>query len=242
MLEEAWIMTAAILAAAGVIKGLTGIGYATCAIPMLAFLFGLKEAMTLVILPTLAVNLIAVVSTERPAATCWRFWPLLISLPAGVALGLLISAMIDPRHASVLLGACLIGYAIFAVSKPAWRITEMWERALRVPVGILTGTLAGLTGAQILPLAPYFLSLEGKPGKAIGAINISVLIVTGALGVGFWFQGMSNQFEVAVFGGIGPALAGVGTGMTLQSRINAPALRTLIFIVLGCAGVRMVLS
>jgi uncharacterized protein len=242
MLEWAWVATAAILAAAGFIKGLTGIGYATCAIPMLAFMFGLQEAMTLVIAPTLAVNAIAVVGGENPRAACRQFWPLLVSLPAGVALGLTFSAMIDPRHATTVLGACLIGYAAFAVLKPAWRIAQMWGPTLRIPVGILTGILAGMTGAQILPLVPYFLSLGVEPRKAVSAINVSVLILTGTLGVGLWCMGAASTIEPKAIGGIGPALAGVVLGMTLQSRVDARALRVLIFVVLGCAGAKMVLS
>ena len=71
----------------GVVKGATGLGYATSCIPMLALVLGIKTALPLVLAPSVASNLTLLVSTGPVMPTIRRFWPMLLACSLAVYTG-----------------------------------------------------------------------------------------------------------------------------------------------------------
>ena len=78
------------LLVAGMIKGATGLGYASCALPFLAMAMGLRQAISVVMLPALARIFLIIDHPDRLETLCrfGRFilrlspvsWPAYISL------------------------------------------------------------------------------------------------------------------------------------------------------------------
>ena len=58
---------------AGVLKGATGLGYASCALPFLVVAIGLKPAMALVVIPAIATNIGVAVTTAHLLQTVRTF-------------------------------------------------------------------------------------------------------------------------------------------------------------------------
>ena len=68
---------------AGIIKGATGIGYSSCALPFLVASLGLKEAIVLVVAPAMASNVAVLFTTGSLKHSLRKFWPLYVAtLPA----------------------------------------------------------------------------------------------------------------------------------------------------------------
>ena len=69
-------------------KGVTGLGFSTMCLPFLAVTVGLKEALPLLIIPSIATNLVVMRGAGRFGETLKRFWPMLAATVPGLALGL----------------------------------------------------------------------------------------------------------------------------------------------------------
>jgi len=65
--------------AAAFIKGLTGLGFVSSCIPVIAIFMKLEEAIPLVVLPSISSNVIMIYQTGRLRQSVRRFWLLYIS-------------------------------------------------------------------------------------------------------------------------------------------------------------------
>jgi len=230
----------AVLVLAGVVKGATGIGYATCAVPMLAQFIGLKPAIALAIAPTLAANVAATLATGSIKATMRAFAPLYAAVVPGVGVGLTAMMCVDPALAVAGLGAMMASYALLSLFDLRFAISASAGRRLRIPIGFLGGVLAGLTGSQVVPMVPYILALEMDEKQTIQAINLGVLTLSVTIGLAML---ATRTIEPTVMAGsllaIAPALVGAAIGCKLQARMQASTLRRLILVVIGLSGLKL---
>ena len=84
---------------AGVIKGATGIGYSSCALPFLVASLGLKEAIVLVVAPAMASNLAVLFTTGSLGRSLRKFWPLYVATLPGILCGIY-PELCSSRHQS----------------------------------------------------------------------------------------------------------------------------------------------
>ncbi|MCY3754925.1 MAG: TSUP family transporter, partial [Alphaproteobacteria bacterium] len=96
---------------AAFVKGATGLGFSTCALPLLALSIGIREALPLVLAPSIASNLLVMRGAGHFRETVRRFWPLCLAVLPGIALGVMLLVWVDPLAAGAVLGAVLAGYA-----------------------------------------------------------------------------------------------------------------------------------
>lgn len=231
------------LLVAGVIKGATGIGYATCALPLVAAFVGLKPAMALVIVPTLAVNASLAFAGGHFKANMREHGVLYAAMVPGVGAGVVLLAVVDTAMATAGLGATMIAYACYASVKPTSRLSPEQARFLRLPVGLATGMITGLTGSQVMPLVPYMLAAEMSPGQSIAAVNVAVLLLSVLLGVGLILSSAVDASWIAASAAAAlPALAGAAIGAGIQNRLPTASLRALVLGMIGLLGAKMLLG
>lgn len=244
MIDEAHVTAASVgLTVAGLVKGATGVGYATVALPVLVAIVGLKSAMALIVAPTLAANLGLALTAGHLGTTLRCFAGLYLAMLPGVATGALLLAVIDQDAAVTLLGMCMIGYALFALMTPRMSLSPTAARILKIPAGFLTGLVTGITGSQVLPLVPYMLALNMDKGRTVQAINVGVLVLTSTLGISLLAARTVEPGELAdSLLAIVPALAGSMIGAALHKRLDSATLRRLVLGVVGLGGVKMVLG
>src|SRR3954471_17183221 len=75
------------LLVAGLIKGTTGLGYSTCALPFLVSAVGLRSAIVIVPIPALAANLGLLFGAGNVRETFSRFWIFYAATVQGFSLG-----------------------------------------------------------------------------------------------------------------------------------------------------------
>jgi uncharacterized membrane protein YfcA len=139
---------------AGIIKGATGIGYSSCALPFLVASLGLKEAIVLVVAPAMASNVAVLFTTGSLKHSLRKFWPLYVATLPGILFGVFLLTWVDKRIPTQILGVIICAYAILALLRPALTISPRLARAAQVPVGLSNGVLTGFTGSQVMPLMP----------------------------------------------------------------------------------------
>ncbi len=222
---------------AGILKGATGLGYASCALPFLVVAIGLKPAMALVIIPAMATNIGVAVTTAHLSQTVKSFASLYISIVPGVLVGLWLLIWIDQAVAVQVLGLTIIGYVTLALVKPELSLPPQWHAVLQVPTGFVNGVLSGLTGSQVIPLFPYMMSLHLAPDRMVQAVNLSVLVTSLMLMAGLLSTGMMSwhMFMLSI-AAIIPALVGVSVGAKARDMISERQFRTAVLVVLGGLG------
>lgn len=223
---------------AGVIKGVTGIGFSTSCLPIMALRLDLKIAIPLVIVPSIVSNVLIMLQAGHFIEVFRRFWVLYASTIPGLLIGLSILVSINVDLAKIFLGLVLILYALLALTKRPITLSESLERGLKIPVGFFTGFINGLTGSQVMPVLPYLLSLGLDKNTFIQAINISftlssVIMLFGMNQLGYLSP---HTFLIAVGGAI-PLMTIVYVGGKLRNRISQKAYQKLVLIFLLILGI-----
>lgn len=225
---------------AGIIKGATGIGYSSCALPFLAATLGLKAAIVLLVVPAMASNIAVLFTTGSLGRALKRFWPLYLSTLPGVLGGTALLMWVDKRLPTQILGAMVAAYAVQAWLKPAFVLQPKIAEAAQVPVGLLNGLLTGFTGSQVMPLMPYMMSLRLDARLFVQAVNIAVVIASVFLAFGLWVAGAmpALDFGLSILAAA-PALAGVQLGNWARGHIPSAHFRTIVLGVLLVSGISL---
>lgn len=225
MASETSIVFASLLLA-GILKGASGLGFSSIALPLLTMAVDLQTGMVLIIAPVVASNLAVLVASGCIAATLRRFWPLYLGLLPGTAAGVLLMTSVENSSALQVLGSMTLVYVMMAMLRPEWRLRRRPSNVLRAPVGLATGVLTGLTGSQVFPLVPYLSSVRLDAREQIQAINIAVLIGSSALIVGLVSRGLvTADLAGTSLAGALPAIAGVGIGTCAQRALSPASFR-----------------
>lgn len=221
-----FVLAAAALAGAGLVKGVTGIGYATSAMPMLVLAVGLEQALAIVVVPALVSNAAVLVGARRAVTALVRFRLFYLGIVPGIALGTMLLGLVDVRHATDALAVLTLAYVALSVTRPALALDPALEQPLALPAGLLNGVLTGLTGSQILPLVPYMLALRLDAETQVMAINLAVSIAAVALGGALFASGMMSAELLALScAGALPAIAGTLAGNAVRAHLPVEALR-----------------
>ena len=229
------------LVIAGVVKGATGIGYASCALPFLAAAIDLRVAMGLVVVPAMASNVMLLFTAGRLTATLRRFRTLYLSMIVGVCAGAHAFSRIDQSIAARLLGAVILLYGLQTFLKPNFSLSARAEATFKVPTGFLNGLITGLTGSQVIPLVPYMIALRLQPSEMVQGINIAIIVSSFFLGLGLLWSGVLDaRMLMLSCAGVIPALAGVRLGTWARSYIQDQHFRTIVIIVLMLLGLMLI--
>lgn len=222
-----FILTAYVVAAS--IKGLTGIGFSTSCLPIMALRLDLKVAIPLVIIPSIVSNIVVMIQAGRFRQALRRFWPMYVSSLPGLLIGLSILVAINIVFAKAILGLVLIAYAFWALSNKVFLLSEKWERKLKAPAGFCTGFINGLTGSQVMPSLPYLLSLGLDKDDFVQAINISFTLSSFVMLIGMNRLGyLPPSTLLLAVGGLIPVLITVYLAGKLQKRLSGELHRRLV--------------
>jgi len=223
---------------AGIVKGATGLGYSSCALPFLVSAIGLQPAMALVLVPAMATNVSVAFTAGHFRETATRFSGLYLAMVPGIAVGIGLLLCIDAHIAVKALGIIIIGYAAMTLVKPTLSLRPAGERLLKIPTGFVNGVLTGLTGSQVMPLFPYMMALDLEPNRLVQAINLSVMIASIFLAVGLITAGiLTGPLFLVSLVAVLPALIGVEIGNRARNNIPVAQFRRLVLIVLMLTGV-----
>jgi uncharacterized protein len=227
---------------AALVKGITGLGYSSTCLPILTLAFGLKDALPLALIPSVASNVVVMTSTPGFKASLRRFWPMLMCAAVSVFAGLWLLTRIRGESAAAVLGAVLMVYVGFALSNARFHLDENQTRKLEPAIGAVTGFVNGMTGSQVMPLIPYLLSLNLARERFLQASNQSFTLSSAAMFLGLGVTGLMTLPVVAVSAcGLVLVALGVRIGQRISRRLAPQAFRTAVLIVLAVLGLGLIL-
>lgn len=235
---------AAILATylfAAIAKGVTGLGFSTTCLPILALLIGLKDALPLVLIPSIFSNIVVMRQAGRFGETLKRFWPMFLCLLPGLALGLWTLAYIDGRLAGAILGIMMLVWCAFTFAKPELSIAANWHRPLAPIVGFITGTINGVTGSQVMPMVPFVMMLRLERNLFIQVVNCSFTLSSLVMIVGLVQLGLFSWQDVLISViGLIFVRFGVSQGAAIRHRLSESLFRHSVLIMLSIMGLALI--
>ena len=227
---------------AGLVKGTTGLGFATTALSLLVYAIGLKEALPLLIVPSVVSNLIVMRDAGHFRATLIQFRLMYAAAPVGIFMGLALLMWLDPTISSAILGLVLIIYGVITITQPAFRLPTALARRLEIPVGFTTGLVNGVTGSQVMPVLPYLLSLPLERNVFIQAINISFTISSVVFAIGLAWVGLFTVDTTQIsFVGLVAMLVGLKLGIPIRRRLSQSSFRRAVLGLLVLLGAGLVI-
>lgn len=226
----------------GLVKGVTGMGLPTVAMGLLGLLMAPAEAAALLVIPSLTTNVWQYLSGQHRLVLLLRTWPMLLTICLATWVGTGLITGVGAAHAAAWLGAALVAYSAIGLAKVHLCVPRRYETWLSPVVGAATGIVTGATGVFVIPAVPYLQALGFDKDDLVQVLGLSFTASTIALAAGLASR---DAFQITVAGASTlltvPALAGMGIGQIIRSRVNTTTFRLLFFVGLLLLGADLIL-
>lgn len=230
------LLVAGIVAAAGVMRGITGFGGAMLMTPPLGILLGAVPAVVISLCLEAVAALIMVPATYKDLPLrqfAFLIVPACIAIPVGtqVLIG------IDAGLARRLIGAMVVLSSIAMLS--GLRYTREAPNGLSTAIGALAGLLLGATGIGAPPVILFLLSGPG-PVRGTRAILTAFISTTSLIGVAALVAAGAITLPLLLWSALLAVayLAAIWIGMKLFSHLSDRSTRTIalyLMLLLGIA-------
>ncbi len=215
---------------AGLVKGVVGMGLPTVALAVMTATIGLKDAIILMLVPSLLTNIWQALSGGHFKDLIRRMSGLLVALIFGVTLGSYIFQFSELSLLSALLGLLTSLYAIIGFFSAGRSISVQTERRASPFVGLLNGVLTGLTGSFVVPSVPYLQALDMERDEFIQGMGIVFSVSTLILLMNFAGYRLID-FEMGLVSTLAvlPAIAGMIVGQTIRRHLSDQVFKRVFF-------------
>ena len=168
------IVSIAVLLLAAYIHGAAGFGFPLVATPLLVLSMDLRSAILLTLLPTIAINLVSIVSEPRWREALRRFWPIPVFTMAGSVLGTQVLLSVDPEPFRLLLASSSSRFCCWTGRRgggPEHSVPG-WGLAL---LGLGMGLMAGLVNIFSPIVVAFALYTRMSPALMVATFNLSFI-------------------------------------------------------------------
>ena len=214
---------------AGWVKGVVGLGLPTIALALLAATVGLREAIALMLVPSMVTNVWQGLAGGALAPLLRRLWPLLLAACLGIWFGVGVLARSDAALLTGVLGAVICAYAGISLAAPQIRPPGRWEGVLSPTFGAIGGIVTGLTGSFI-PGILYLQALGLSRDHLVQAMGIAFSVLTVALAGALTRQEMMTaDLWLMSAVAVAPAALGMVLGQAVRRRLSETLFRRIFF-------------
>jgi uncharacterized membrane protein YfcA len=226
MPDSTIVLIAAVLALAGFIKGVIGLGLPTVSIGLLAVSMPPAHALAIVIAPAIVTNVWQTFVGPYLRNILRRLWPML----AGTAIGIWSGAglMTGPyaRYGGIVLGILLVIYALVSLVKVEFSVAPRQEKWVGGMIGLATGLIAAATGVQVIPSMPFMQAIGMEKDELVQALGVFFTVATVALAFNLSSAGLLDE-STTWPGVIALACSFIGMviGQAVRSRLEPEAFR-----------------
>lgn len=227
--------------AGALVKGVTGLGYPVLAVPLIALVTGIEDAVVVVAIPNLAANII-LCWEARDARTEARDLGRLVGFGiVGAVIGTLALVRLPEQPLLIALAVTVGVFVVQMIRRPDLGLDPATATRWSPAAGLFTGLMQGAVGVSGPVVATW---LHGYR-LAVQTYVYSVTVIFGVTGavqlVVLTAQGQLHGDRLA-----GAALAGVGVavalplGLRLRRRLAGPVFEKIVLAVLLVSAVSLV--
>ncbi len=234
-------IAAAAFTAAGIVKGVIGLGLPLTALAVLTIAMGLREAVPLIIVPVLVTNAWQMTRGGMLVPLFRRFWSMNLLLGVGAWMGTVLLFLIDEALVGGLLGVVIIIYALVNIFALRFRIPAAHESWYSPGVGLLSGLLTGLTGSVGGPVAVYFQALGLDRATFLQAVSLAFFLTALPWGGTLIAEGALTVKTAAVgTAALAPSFAGMWIGQWIGARLSQEVFSKGVFVFLIVIGANLI--
>lgn len=228
------------MAVAGFVKGTIGFTFPLVALSLASTVVAVEVVVPLMTFPILASNLWQGLRGGFLRRVLRRFWPLVVTLAAGILLGAHLAQYSSDSVIFALLGSLALGSSLLQLLFPNVTIKPGRNRGLEMGLGLASGIIGGMTAVYGTLIAVYLTALHlpkhffvATVGTLWFCAGIFLLIAFGAVGsLTASIAGVSLTCVV-------PTLLGVLLGQRLRDRISQKLFARLVLIGLMLVGLNL---
>ncbi len=226
--------------AAGIVKGVTGMGLPTVAMGVLGALLSPVAAAALLIVPSFVTNVWQLLAGQSIGAIVRRIWSMMLMIIVGTVASTSLLTSGNTSLSQATLGAVPVVYAAYTLVARQLSVPARLEPWLSPFIGLTTGVVTGGTGVFVVPAVPYLQALGFQKDDLVQALGFSFTVSTVALGAGLAFRGQLQVENLTTSAlAIGPALAGMWVGQVVRRKVSPPTFRRWFLIGLLLLGAEM---
>ena len=230
-----------IFIAAGLVKGVTGMGLPTVAMGLLGLLMPPQAAAALLVLPSLLTNLWQLLAGPALAQIVRRLWLMMTGIIMGTLAGSSLLISLNPRCSALALGTVLIAYAGYALCGPALQVSARVEKWLAPLMGGRTGGSTGATVVFVIPAVPWLQTLGFRRDELVQALGLSFTLSTLAMAAGLSLHaGWRAESLLLSALALLPALLGMWLGQRIRSRLSPQRFRQGFLLFLLALGIELI--
>ena len=216
------------LSVAGLAKGATAMGLPLIATPILASVFGPKEAVVIITIPIFVANTLLVLQSWRVFAYLRTLVPLILANAAGTFLGALLLAGLDQKTFAILITAMVVVFITRGeriVDEPGARRAKL----LTPIVGFVGGVMQGTTSISSPIIGSFFHAMKLPPREyvitlaAVFQLSSAVGLVSYAA-LGFFTPDLVGLGVIACI----PMLVALMAGIAIRGRLDQVRFRQVI--------------
>jgi len=234
-------LIAAVMVVAGFVKGVTGLGLPLVSLGLMTIFLPIREVLGIIILPLVLTNIWQVIGVRGTLAPLRRFWPMLVTMLAGLAIGAQLVVVLDASYLYLIVGVMVTVFTALGFLAPTMRLPHRAEVPCGVAIGALAGFCGGVGGIWGPPISMYLLALGLKKDDFIGTVGLVWFLGALPLGLFYTMNGIVGSHNilyslVACF----PAVAGLLVGQCMRRRIPQESFRKVLMATLFLIGLNLI--
>jgi len=225
----------------GILKGAVGAGSPVLAVPILSMLYGVPFAVSVFVLPNLVSNLWQ--GWQYRAHLVSRKFAIVFALSgaAGAVLGSVLLSVLPADLLMRIVAFIVLGYVVFRVTRPAWRMSDGLANRLVAAAGFVGGVLQGAGGISAPVSVTFLNAMKLERAAFIATISIffvamSVVQVPTLIGLGILTQ---DRLLFSVFA-MAPLLGGMPIGAWIARRVQADVFDKLVLALLLVVALKLI--
>ena len=206
---------------AGFVKGVVGFGFPIITLIILTLTIGLLDALAIVVIPTIVVNIWQASSGPYLTDIVKRMWLYFLVAMIFIWITSAYLSVVNIKWPTAMLGAILFVFASSRLLKVSISVPRKWEWPLSVPLGAINGMLTGMTGSFMVPSVLFMQAMGFQRDMLVQAMGIFFAISTIVLAVSLGRNDLISMEHVRVsVSALVPSILGLYIGRRVRLKID----------------------
>ncbi|PWK60140.1 sulfite exporter TauE/SafE family protein [Roseicyclus mahoneyensis] len=239
----AFVAACGVTLAAGFVKGAVGFAMPLVMISGLSLFLDPLVAVAGIILPIVLSNVLQVMrfSWSQAGEAVKEFWRYIVIICVMILISAQFVTMIPAHVFYLVLGVPTVTLSLIQLIGVRFRVAPKWRNASEWIVGLISGTIGGLTGTWGPPTVLFLIALDTPKAKQMLVQGVVYGLGSVTLLVGHLQSGVLNAVTIPWSAALLiPGYLGMQMGFWMSDRMNAAVFRRATLVVLIVAGANLV--
>ena len=227
----------------GLLKGVIGMGMPLVAIPLIATVMPVTQAIPLMVAPGYIMNLIQMRQAWHARMPLLTWWPLFLGMAVGVVVGVYFATSAPERLLRGVLGGTVVVFVLLSFARVELPARHVENPAAGLTMGGVTGLFGGLTGVFGPTLAMYFLARRLEKDRFVWIM--AVLMFSGVTFLSGSLTAAGNFSQAQLLGTLGvllPSWLGLTAGAWVRGRVSQNIFRRVALTALLVMGISLLVA